>query len=270
MTDANAESEADLVAGGLDRREARWLVEEFGTSGETLRDAARRRRDGEPLQYVIGHWPFRSLELDVDERALIPRPESEELVSVALSELLRAAIDEPLIIDLGSGSGALGLALLDELRTRGVTASLVAVDESIDALALAKQNARKHELKNVTFVHSSWFDDVDPQLHDGVDLIVANPPYVSEAEFAGLDPVLRYEPKGAIVAPDTRGVTGFADLEIIIGQATTWLKPGGVLVCEHANTQRDAVLAAARCARFADVRDLDDLAGHPRVMVARR
>ena len=104
MTDANAKSVAELVEGGLDRREARWLVEEFGWNSEALQEAARRRRDGEPLQYVIGHWPFRSLDLDVDERVLIPRPESEELVSVALTELLRAEVSEPLIMDLGCGS----------------------------------------------------------------------------------------------------------------------------------------------------------------------
>ncbi|HEV3187182.1 MAG TPA: peptide chain release factor N(5)-glutamine methyltransferase [Acidimicrobiales bacterium] len=270
MTDANAESVAVLIEGGLDPREARWLVEEFGPDTEALRDAALRRRNGEPLQYVIGHWPFRSLDLNVDERALIPRPETEELVSVALSELLRLEVGEPLLVDLGSGSGAIGLALLDELRTLGVAARLVAVDESTDALALAQENALKHELTQVTFVHSWWFDDVDASLQGEVDLIVANPPYVGSEEFAELDPVLLYEPKGAIVAPDGQGVTGFADLEIIITQAMTWLRPGGVLVCEHANTHRDAVLRAATSAGFSDVRDVDDLAGHPRVLVARR
>jgi release factor glutamine methyltransferase len=261
---------AELVEGGLDRREARWLVEEFGSNSEALQEAARRRRDGEPLQYVIGHWPFRSLDLDVDERVLIPRPESEELVSVALTELLRAEVSEPLIMDLGCGSGAIGLALLDELRELGVAATLVAVDESLDALALSQRNALKHDLHAVTFMHSSWFDDVDPSLHARVDLIVANPPYVGDEEFAELDPVLRYEPRGAIVAPDSLGVTGFSDLEIIISEATTWLQAGGVLVCEHANTHRDAVLGAARSAGFSDVRDVDDLAGHPRILVARR
>jgi release factor glutamine methyltransferase len=270
VTDANAESVAALVEGGLDRREARWLVEEFGPDTETLRDAALRRRNGEPLQYVIGHWPFRSLDLNVDARALIPRPETEELVSVALSELLGLELREPLIMDLGSGSGAIGLALLDELRTLGVVARLMAVDESIDALALAQENALKHELTAVTFVHSSWFDDVDVSLQGHVDLIVANPPYVGSEEFAELDPVLRHEPKGAIVAPDVQGVTGFADLAIIISQAMTWLRPGGVLICEHANTHRDAVLSAAASAGFSEARDLDDLAGHPRVLVARR
>ncbi|HEV3267848.1 MAG TPA: peptide chain release factor N(5)-glutamine methyltransferase [Acidimicrobiales bacterium] len=270
MTDANAQSVAVLVNEGLDAREARWLVEEFGADPARLHDAAQRRRNGEPLQYVIGHWPFRSLDLDVDERALIPRPETEELVSAALSELQRLEVREPLIMDLGSGSGAIGLALLDELRTLGVVARLVAIDESLDALTLAQQNALKHELTTATFVHSSWFDDVDRSLQGLVDLVVANPPYVGGEEFADLDPVLRYEPEGAIVAPDAEGVTGFADLEIIISQAPTWLRSGGVLVCEHANTHRDAVLVTAASAGFSDVKDLDDLAGHPRVLVARK
>jgi len=270
VTDANADSVTELVEGGLDRREARWLVEEFGSNDEALHEAARRRRGGEPLQYVLGHWPFRSLDLDVDERALIPRPETEELVSLALAELLRVEVREPCIMDLGCGSGAIGLALLDELRARQVAATLVAVDESLDALALARRNARKHDLHAVSFVHSSWFDDVDPSRHGRVDLIVANPPYVGDEEFEGLDPVLRHEPRDAIVAPDARGVTGFADLEVIITQASTWLQPRGVLVCEHASTHRDAVLAAARSARFSDARDFDDLAGRPRVLVARR
>jgi len=270
VTDVNAELVTEFVRSGLDRHEARWLVEEFGADSDVLQRAAQRRRDGEPLQYIIGHWPFRSLDLEVDERALIPRPETEELVDVALAELVRGDIRDPLIMDLGCGSGSLGLALLDELRGRGATATLIAVDESLDALALAQRNALKHELHAASFVHSSWFDDLRPSLRGRVDLIVANPPYVSVEEFEELDAVLRYEPRGAIVAPDSSGVAGFADLEIIIAQAGAWLKPTGVLICEHANTHRDAVVDAARAAGFTDVRDLDDLAGHPRIMVVRR
>jgi methylase of polypeptide subunit release factors len=99
---------------------------------------------------------------------------------------------------------------------------------------------------------------------------VANPPYVGGEEFAGLDAVLAHEPHGAIVAPDAQGVAGFADLAIIIREAPLWLSTHGVLVCEHANTQRDAVVTGALEAGFASVEDLDDLAGHPRIMVARR
>ncbi len=275
MTDVNSDLVAELVAWGIDRREARWLVEEFVVGGDpdtvpALKAAARRRLDGEPLQYIIGHWPFRSLDLDVDPRVLIPRPETEELVGVALIELAKMGVVAPAIMDLGCGSGAIGLALLSELRERGVAATLVAVDESLDSLVIARRNALKHQLHAVSFVHSSWFDDVDPSLKGHIDLIVANPPYVGGEEFAGLDAVLAHEPHGAIVAPDAHGVAGFADLAIIISEAPLWLSPAGVLICEHANTQRDAVVTGAREAGFASVEDLDDLAGHPRIMVARR
>lgn len=275
MTDVNAEFISELVDAGIDRREARWLVQEFVPGSErdahdALLAAATRRLNGEPLQYIIGHWPFRSLDLDVDERALIPRPETEELVNVALRELARGAVAAPLIVDLGTGTGAIGLSLVSELLTRGVAASLIAVDESSDALALARQNARKHRLDAVSFVHSSWFDSLDESLRGRVDLIVANPPYIGEAEFVDLDPVLRYEPRGALVAEDARGIHGYFDLDIIIREACGWLTPHGALICEHSDTHRRAVLELAHEVGFRSVEDLDDLAGRPRVLVARR
>ena len=274
MTDANPFLIAELIGSGLNRREARWLVEEFmpGADAEAitvLRIAAQRRLDGEPLQYIIGHWPFRGLDLDVDARVLIPRPETEELVDIALSELARTDVTAPTILDLGCGSGAIGLALLHELGERGVRATLVALDASTDALAVAKRNALKHRLTAVSFVHSSWFGDLDPSFRGHFDLIVANPPYVGREEFNDLDPVLRYEPRGALVADDTGVSAGFADLEIIITNAPSWLAGSGVLICEHGDQQRDAALDCAKRARFDDVRDLDDLAGSPRVLVAR-
>ncbi len=274
MTDANRDLVAELVRYGLDGREARWLVEEFVPGGDldavvALRLGAQRRLNGEPIQYIIGHWPFRSLDLDVDSRVLIPRPETEELVGIAMSELARGAAGAPVIVDLGCGSGAIGLALLSELGDRGVVATLVCVDESDDALAVARRNALKHHLHAVSFVRSSWYRDLDPSLAGHVDLIVANPPYVSAAEFEELEPVLAYEPRDAIVAPDARGVAGFEDLETIINDARRWLAPGGLLICEHSNVHRDAVMACAASAGFTSVEDFDDMAGHPRVLVAR-
>jgi release factor glutamine methyltransferase len=275
VTDVNAELVNELVDAGVDRREARWLVEEFVPGGDldaapALRAAAQRRLGGEPLQYILGHWPFRSLDLDVDERALIPRPETESLVEVALKELATSDVAAPLIVDLGCGSGAIGLSLLDELRQRGVAGTLVAVDESLDALALARRNALKHHLHAVSFVQSSWFASLDPSLRSRVDLVVANPPYVSAEEFDNLDPVLRYEPFGALVSLDADGVAGFDDVETIIRETAAWLAPRGVLVLEHSDTHRDAALRTASAVGFGDVRDLDDLAGQPRVLVARR
>src|ERR1700731_531801 len=140
VTDAKSDRVAELVELGLERREARWLVEEFVSSGGSgdhtaVISAARRRLEGEPLQYVMGHWPFRSLDLKVDPRVLIPRPETEELVDVALTALRATSGAPALIIDLGCGSGAIGLSLLNELRARDIAADLVAVDPSGDALA---------------------------------------------------------------------------------------------------------------------------------------
>jgi release factor glutamine methyltransferase len=275
VTDANSDPVAELVALGLERREARWLVEEFLPGGDpearsALLVAARRRLEGEPLQYIIGHWPFRSLDLDVDPRVLIPRPETEELVDVALGELALSSTLAPLLLDLGCGSGAIGLSLLDELRSRGVAATLVALDESRDALDVARANARTHQLSSVSFVESSWFSALDGSLRGRVDLIVANPPYVGEGEFASLDPVLGYEPHGALMAPDAEGVAGLEDLAIILREASFWLRPGGSLVMEHGDAQRPALLALAERHGYVDVRDIDDLSGRPRVLVARR
>jgi release factor glutamine methyltransferase len=272
VTDANRSLVAQLVEEGLDAHEARWLVQEFASddSSEALATAVQRRLGGEPIQYVIGHWPFRSLELDVDSRVLIPRPESEELVGVALAELARSEATAPLIMDMGCGSGAIGLALLSELNERGVAATLVAVDESRDALDVARHNAMKHHLLAASFVVSSWYENLDDSLRGRVDLIVANPPYVGNEEFASLEPALHYEPRGAVVAPDSRGVVGFEDLEVVIRGAATWLSPHGLLICEHANVHRDPVLSVAAEAGFVNCEDVSDMSGHPRILVARR
>ena len=275
MTDANSDPVDELVELGLERREARWLVEEFYPGGDrdarpALLAAARRRLEGEPLQYVIGHGPFRGLDLDVDPRVLIPRPETEGLVGVALGELARIDAPTPLIVDLGCGSGAIGLSLLDELRQRGVAATLVALDESADALDVARANARKHHLHAVSFLQSDWFEALDASLAGRIDLIVSNPPYVGEQEFSSLDPVLGYEPYGALVSPDGQGVEGLADLEVIVSTARDWLAPGGSLVVEHGDRHGPALVAMAGERGWEDVHDHDDLSGRARVLVARR
>ncbi len=275
MTDVSADAVAELVALGLERREARWLVEDFLPGGDPearpdLLRAAHRRLAGEPLQYIIGHWPFRTLDLDVDPRVLIPRPETEELVDVALGELAQAAAGAPLMLDLGCGSGAIGLSLLEELRTRGVNATLVALDASRDALDVARANARKHRLHSVSFVESSWFSSLDDSLRGRVDLIVANPPYIGALEFTDLDPVLAYEPREALVAPDADGVPGLADAAHIVREAWSWLRPGASLVMEHGAAQRPALVALARRRGYDEVRGVDDLSARARVLVARR
>lgn len=275
MTDVKATLQAELVALGIAPHEARWLIDEFvlgqdPAAATALRLAAKRRLDGEPLQYIIGHWPFRGLDLDVDPRVLIPRPETEELVDVALDALATMSVSAPTIMDLGCGSGAIGLALLQELRERGLHATLIAVDASADALAVAKRNAIKHKVLAASFVASTWFDAVDPTLAGHLDLIVSNPPYISAHDFASLDPVLHHEPTMALVAPDAQGVGGFSDLATIIDAAPQWLTPRGVLICEHGFDQSEAARDAARRAGFSDVTTRRDLAGHERILVAKR
>lgn len=273
MTDVSRQFVEDLVVRGLERREARWLVEEFAPGGDAdaeqaVLGAAQRRLDGEPLQYIIGHWPFRELDLDVDPRVLIPRPETEELVEVALRELAAMQASTPLIADLGCGSGAIGLALLSELAQRGVAASLIAVDASVDALAVAKRNALKHALHRVSFVESDWFSALDESFHGSFDLIVSNPPYIAEEEMKTLDAVLDFEPRSALVSGD-RGGPGLSDLTTIITQTPAWLRSSGVLLAEHGFTQGAAVVDLAHAAGFDDVHDLLDMAGHPRILVAK-
>ena len=263
----------ELVARGMERREARWLIEEFASlndsaSQDDLQDAIGRRLAGEPLQYVLGHWPFRDLDLDVDERVLIPRPETEELVEIALEWLIQSRLTSPLILDLGCGSGAIGLALLGELTSRNIAATVIGLDVSDDALMVARANADKHGLRDITFVKSSWFSELDNSLRGRVDLIVANPPYVGALELRDLDPVLRYEPRGALVSADFEGVVGFADLNSIIIEAPRWLSPGGVLICEHANHQGAATRDTAIRAQFASARTVKDVAHLDRILFA--
>ena len=268
--DAKPVTAADLVAAGIERHEARWLLEEYGPNeGLELSRAIARRVAGEPLQYILGHWPFRDLDLLVDPRALIPRPESEELVTRALGELQRQHLTQAKMMDLGCGTGAIGLALVQELGSQGIKTELVSVDLAGEALALARENRDRHHLANVAFVQSSWFESVDQKHLGTFDLITANPPYVGEVEFATLDPILRYEPLLAIVSPTGNEVPGFKDLAEIIAEAPKWLSANGVLVCEHADIHREAVLAAAHQAGFATAEDFDDLAGKPRILIAK-
>ena len=237
-----------------------------------MRAAAQRRLDGEPIQYVLGHWPFRSLDLDLDTRVLIPRPETEELVGLAFDELMQRRLTDPLIVDLGCGSGAIGLSLLFELRQTGRARQRSSRStRRVDALEVTRANAAKHDLDGVTTVHSSWFDDLDPSLARS-----RRPDRRQSAlrrrrrEFATLDPVLGYEPFGALVVEDTPRADGFSDLEVIIGQSCPWLVANGLLICEHGNMHRAAVLQAAQDAMFADVQDLDDMFGNPRFLIAKR
>jgi release factor glutamine methyltransferase len=278
-------------------REARWILEHVEAGGGARLPAderdrrvealVRRRASGEPLQYVLGRWSFRSLELTVDPRVLIPRPETEQLVEVALAELDRicggpasGAVapsgPTPVCVDLGTGSGAIALALATEAGSRFPAIEVWATDASGDALAVASQNLEVLSRRDadagarVRLTPGSWFDALPIGLMGRVDLIVANPPYVSVSEYAELDPEVRdWEPKEALVAASgAGGVGGMADIEEIVATAPRWLRSGGGLVVEIAPAQADPAVDVARRAGFAHVTTSTDLAGRFRMLVA--
>lgn len=277
--------------------EARWLVEEAsGLEGSewvlgldapaTQRGVAHldamvaRRRAGEPVQYVLGHWGFRSLDLVCDPRALIPRPETEQVVDVALAELDRvvaarvgrggAGVGDgrdgdagATVVDLGTGTGAIALSVAVE-RPRTL---VWAVERSPEALAVARANLAGLGMagSRIRLVEGSWFEPLPDELAGTVDLVVANPPYVAAGEE--LPPsVARWEPVEALVP----GPSGLEAYDALVAGVARWLAPGGALVVEIGTGQGHAVAARAAAAGLADPRVVADHAGHDRTVVAHR
>jgi release factor glutamine methyltransferase len=269
-------------------REARWIVEHVGGDGDRARALADRRASGEPLQYVLGRWPFRTLELAVDPRVLIPRPETEQVVELALTELAarvagrrpspgRPEPPDPVAVDLGTGSGAIALSLAAEGGAGAPGLEVWGTDVSPAALAVAQNNlvelarSRPGAAGRVHLAAGRWFDALPASLVGSVDLVVSNPPYVAEAEFADLDPTVRgWEPREALVAPDRDGVGGLADIGTVLAGSARWLRPGGVVVVEISPAQADAAVHVARQEGLVDVRTEPDLSGRHRMVVARR
>jgi release factor glutamine methyltransferase len=249
---------------------------------------AALRAAGEPLQYIFGHWAFRGLDLNVDARVLIPRPETEQLVEVALAEARRLAAGRErsdgeglVVVDAGTGSGAIALALATELGS-SLVAEVWATDASSDALEVAATNidavgdgaqggAPPLPLPSVILAKGSWLEPLPERLRGGVDLIVSNPPYVSEDEWPGLDPEVRREPRAALVAGTAGdGTPGLADVEAVLRQSFTWLRHPGAVVVELAPHQAEAAAAMARALGYDETGVELDLARRPRALVARR
>jgi release factor glutamine methyltransferase len=213
---------------------------------------AKRRREGEPVAYLTGFREFFGLRLGMTPAVLIPRPETETLVELALEWLPG---DRPLrVLDLGTGSGAIALALAHE-RPR---ASVTATDASSDALAVARKNAETLALRNVEFVEADWYEGLGESVFD---LIASNPPYVATGDPHLNEGDLRFEPSAALVA----GAAGLAALRTIIAGAPSRLVPGGALVVEHGFDQSEAVQRLLRVAGFSDIVVRRDLSGIARV-----
>jgi release factor glutamine methyltransferase len=238
------------------------------------REIIERRASGEPLQYALGSWGFRRLDLMVDRRVLIPRPETEVVVEIALGELETLANGSdgeagparhrvPRAVDLGTGSGAIALSLAVEAPRVEVWAT----DASADALAVARANLAGvggRAAPRVSLAEGSWFDALPADLMGTIDLVVSNPPYVAADEDLPSE-VADWEPMAALRA----GPSGLEHLVDIVGAAPSWLRRPGVLVVELAPHQAEAMTASARHAGFADVRIEPDLVGRDRVLVAR-
>jgi release factor glutamine methyltransferase len=276
------ESIERLRAASVDdaEQELRWIVER--ASGRTaaeqvaaLDDAVTerevrfvdqmvaRRATGEPLQYVLGRWAFRTLDLFVDRRVLIPRPETEVVAGLAIDAL--AALDRPaLAVDLGTGSGAIALSLAAE---RWPHIEVWATDRSPAALEVARANLAGlgRRAGVVRLVEGSWFDALPEAHRGGIDLLVSNPPYVAADDPLPLE-VAEWEPSDALVS----GPTGLEAIEQIVADAPGWLRSEGVLVIEIGEQQGTAARDLALGVGFAEATVHPDLAGRDRVLVARR
>lgn len=214
-----------------------------------------RRINGEPMAYLLGQREFWSLSLVVTPDVLIPRPETEHLVEAALA---RMPADMPLsVADLGTGSGAIALAIASERPL----ARIIATDTSWRALQIARANARNHRLINIRFLAAHWLTAF---ASDAFDLIVSNPPYVALRDPHLERGDLRFEPRAALEAEND----GLAALHTIIGTATAHLRPRGWLMVEHGHDQADAVTTMLRAAGFENIATERDLAATPRVSLA--
>lgn len=274
--------------------EARWLVEEVSgyswseiTSSPPdvpvserartrLESLVQRRLAGEPVQYVLGRWPFRTLDLMVDRRVLIPRPETEYVVEVALQELDALRIqggsssdrrgDQQVAIDLGTGSGAIGLSLAAE-RARTLVFATDASNEALEVAAANLAGLGGRAATRVRLMQGDWWSALPADLAGRIDLVVSNPPYISSEEMASLDSsVSEWEPARALES----GATGLEAVQIVLaGAARGWLKPGGTAVVEIAPHQALRAAEMAERAGFRQTTVRADLAGRDRVLIAR-
>jgi release factor glutamine methyltransferase len=253
----SARLDAELLLGGVLRCDRSYLhahpeaslPAEYIAQFEQL---LKRRHQGEPLAYLLGYKEFWSLRLQVTQDVLVPRPETELLVELALEYIAEKRTTK--VVDLGTGCGAIGLAIAYERPQWCVKAT----DISRKALRVAVHNRDALKLRNISFVQGTWFSSLRPK---AFDLVVVNPPYVSIHDFHLNQPELRYEPETALVSPEH----GLADIKHIIINACRHLKPRGCLLLEHGNDQGKTVRALLKHHDFIAIKTHKDLAGYERV-----
>lgn len=224
---------------------------------QQLRDFLSRRRAGEPVAYITGSREFWSLGLRVSPHTLIPRPETEILVEQALARIPRDAAY--VIADLGTGSGAVALALASERHQ----CRILATDMSAATLAVARDNARRLGLDEIEFREGAWLSALG---NERLDMIVSNPPYVRDDDPHLDEGDLRFEPPLALRA----GIDGLNAIRILADGAREHLRPGAWLLLEHGHDQGSAVAEIVREHGYRECESYRDLAGHARVIAARR
>lgn len=260
-----------------ERNIAQWLCEhasgcdadEFGDilgdlvserSAQHLHSMLARFAKGEPLQYVMGRWAFRRLDLLIDSRVLIPRPETELLVEHVTRYALQKIRDVGrgvTITDLGTGSGAVGLSVLHELPFE--SSEVWMTDVSEDALHVARANAAGvgRNAVGARFGHGSWYEALPADLQGSLDVIVSNPPYIATGDPLVGESVLKWEPHNALFS----GKDGLNDLRVVVSGATDWLLPGGLLAVEMGFTQATVVSQLFESVGFKNVSVHKDFAG---------
>jgi release factor glutamine methyltransferase len=270
--------ELEACGGIVDvRQEVRWIIERASGLSPAEQTAAldapaddrhaasfeamvARRAAGEPLQYVLGRWGFRTLDLFVDRRALIPRPETEVVAGLAIDALPEGPCRA---VDLGTGTGAIALSIAAE---RWPDVEVWATDASPDALAVARANAAGlgRRAAAVRLLEGDWFAALPDELEGSFDVVVANPPYVPDGALVARQ-VRDHEPLVALFG----GPDGLDHVRRVVADAPRWLRPGGTLVVEIGDDQGDAVRELAVAAGFAAVAIEPDLTGRDRALVAR-
>jgi release factor glutamine methyltransferase len=226
-----------------------------------IAELGTRREAREPLQHITGQSPFRHLVLDVGPGVLVPRPETELVAEWAIDALAQVPSPSPLAVDLGTGTGALALALATEVpRSR-----VYAVEQFAEACAWATKNIERLGDGRVTLVQADAATAL-PELDGTVDVVVTNPPYIPDAEKPSDIEVLGYDPETALFGGDD----GLRDIRIFIAAAARLLRPGGVLVLEHGDTQGAAVRAIATEAGFRGTTTHTDLLHRERALTAVR
>lgn len=219
---------------------------------KSFMDLVRRRATGTPIAHITGRREFWSLDFETDDSTLIPRPETETLVEFILSKFA----DKPHrdLLDMGTGTGAIAIALATEKPQWSITGS----DISQAAIELAMRNSARHDTVNTRFIHSDWFQRFDAQRFD---IIISNPPYIAEDDPHLMQGDLRFEPRTAL----TSGTDGMTAIEHLCSHAGQYLNDGGWLVIEHGFDQQQRVADCFHANGFAAIETAEDLSGHTRM-----